>query len=58
MKVAFASPAYYNSTCGRLMSPVFDTTGMAIWGNVTAVKRYEMPKARGLGTCLELLKGE
>lgn len=37
---------------------IFDTTGMAIQDNVTAVKVYEMAKAQGLGTWFEFLKGE
>lgn len=32
---------------------IFDTTGMAIQDNVTAVKVYEMAKARNLGTWFE-----
>ena len=37
---------------------IFDTTGMAIQDNVTAVKVYELAKEQGLGTWFEFLKGE
>ena len=37
---------------------IFDTTGMAIQDNMTAVKVYELARERGLGTWFEFLKGE
>lgn len=37
---------------------IFDTTGMAIQDNVTAVKIYELALQKGVGSWFEFLKGE